>query len=273
MKKTSWLVLTIILSGLPTLSAQTLADGAVHTAKIDYEPGTLEVFIDDLNNPVLTLSVNLSGLTLGNAWIGFTSGTGDYAADTDVLSWSFSNGSQDFDFADFSSVGDISFAGSAAQAGSRLRVVHQVPPSGAAFQTGAAWHHTQRSLHEGFTSTFAFQITTVDPAADGLVFVIQRSSDAALGGCGKGLGYLDSDIAGGNCDFYGNPEMIPVGLGVEFDTFPNGLWPPEYIDGGELLGGVAIGGDGHVAVISTAFVIFADGFESGDTSAWSNSVP
>jgi hypothetical protein len=68
-----------------------LKDGATHLARIDYTPGVLSVFVDNLASPVLTLSgLNLStllNLDNGSAWVGFTSGTGSAYQTHDILSW------------------------------------------------------------------------------------------------------------------------------------------------------------------------------------------
>ncbi len=71
-----------------------LKDGAVHTVRIDYVPGTLRVFVDNLAAPVLTIpGVNLASLlqldATGSAWMGFTAGTGSAYQTHDVLSWTF----------------------------------------------------------------------------------------------------------------------------------------------------------------------------------------
>jgi hypothetical protein len=71
-----------------------LSDGAVHTAVIDYDgnTNTLYVFLDNLGAPILTINVNLSTLlTLnnGDAWVGFTGGSGAQTENHDVLSWTF----------------------------------------------------------------------------------------------------------------------------------------------------------------------------------------
>jgi hypothetical protein len=72
-----------------------LDDGAVHTARIDYSPGTLRVFLDGGVSPLVTAPLLLdSTMTLGEdgrAWVGFTSATGG-ATDVErheVLNWSF----------------------------------------------------------------------------------------------------------------------------------------------------------------------------------------
>jgi CHRD domain-containing protein/lectin family protein len=67
------------------------ADGAVHTTKISYQPGTLTIFLDDMTDPVLTVPVDLATtLTLdnGTAWVGFTATTGRRSQTHDILSFS-----------------------------------------------------------------------------------------------------------------------------------------------------------------------------------------
>jgi len=69
-----------------------LSDTLVHTAKIEYVPGTMSVFLDNITTPVLTTSVNLSttlSLDNGRAFVGFTSATGQDSEYHDLLNWSF----------------------------------------------------------------------------------------------------------------------------------------------------------------------------------------
>ena len=82
-----------------------VANGAVHTARIQYVPGTLSIYIDDLINPLLVVPYDLfaggmrlngaavGGLDLpqGTAWLGFTSatGAGTLTEDVRILSWNF----------------------------------------------------------------------------------------------------------------------------------------------------------------------------------------
>ena len=64
-----------------------LDDGQVHTAAIDYTPGTLRVFLDNLSTPVLTVPLDLAeklDLDKGRAWLGFTAANMDLM---DVLNW------------------------------------------------------------------------------------------------------------------------------------------------------------------------------------------
>jgi hypothetical protein len=69
-----------------------MSDGNPHTVKIAYTTGTLSVFIDDLEQPVLTIRVDLDTLLKldrGMAWVGITAGTGGSYENHDILSWSF----------------------------------------------------------------------------------------------------------------------------------------------------------------------------------------
>lgn len=56
------------------------ADGGVHTGRVTYAPGTMDIYLDNLTTPVLTVSVNLGTLLSldkgGQAFVGFTAGTG-----------------------------------------------------------------------------------------------------------------------------------------------------------------------------------------------------
>lgn len=80
-----------------TIAATTngvFSDGQVHTARIDYVPGNLQIFMDDLKNPLMIVHVNLAkvmNLDHGRAWVGFTAGTGDGWQNHDLISWGFSS--------------------------------------------------------------------------------------------------------------------------------------------------------------------------------------
>ena len=76
----------------------TLTDGMPHQAVISYEPahgsvtGTFTVAVD--GTQVLDSEINLNSLLAlngGNAWVGFTSGTGEYWERPVVLNWSFAS--------------------------------------------------------------------------------------------------------------------------------------------------------------------------------------
>jgi hypothetical protein len=68
-----------------------LKDGAVHAARVVYEPPVISVYLDELSKPVLRAAVDLSTIidASGSAYIGFTAATGAGWENHDVLSWSF----------------------------------------------------------------------------------------------------------------------------------------------------------------------------------------
>jgi Legume lectin domain len=75
------------------LGGITLADGNVHTAVLQYDPGTLSIFVDNFGTPLLVISVDLTtqlSLNNGTAWVGFTGATGSDTENNDILSWTFS---------------------------------------------------------------------------------------------------------------------------------------------------------------------------------------
>lgn len=68
------------------------SDGRIHTARVRYEPGHLQVFLDDFEKPVLTVAVKLEDFVSfdsDRAWVGFTASTGADSENHDILSWSF----------------------------------------------------------------------------------------------------------------------------------------------------------------------------------------
>ncbi|KAA3609051.1 MAG: hypothetical protein DWQ01_10740 [Planctomycetota bacterium] len=74
-----------------TESLPDLEDGEVHGIRLVYDPGTLRVFVDDWQRPVLAVPLDLeSWLTLdqGRAWLGFTGATGEIFARQEILAWS-----------------------------------------------------------------------------------------------------------------------------------------------------------------------------------------
>ena len=78
--------------GLTTNAVYT--DGQIHTVKIICASGNLKVFLDDLENPRLTVPVDLAetvALDNGRAWVGFIAATGADFYNQDVVSWSFNS--------------------------------------------------------------------------------------------------------------------------------------------------------------------------------------
>ena len=88
---------TILWDGVATPIASVtngvvFSDGGVHTARIVYVPGNLQVYLDDLENPLMTVYVNLArvmNLDEGRAWVGFTAACGADWQNQDLVSWSF----------------------------------------------------------------------------------------------------------------------------------------------------------------------------------------
>ena len=75
-----------------TTAIPDLSDGNVHTVRISYTPGTLQVFLDDLSNPILSVPADLGAILYldhGHAWLGFTAATGGAAENHDILNWSY----------------------------------------------------------------------------------------------------------------------------------------------------------------------------------------
>ena len=103
------------------------------------------------------------------------------------------NTQADFTFADFSSIADLTLNRNTAQSGNVLRIV---PAAGSGIRRGTAWFNTKQSIADGFETEFTFSMDNTANGGNGLVFVIQNSTDgtAALGG---GLGYrnLENSLA------------------------------------------------------------------------------
>jgi hypothetical protein len=74
--------------------AADFSDGNIHKVKIEYVPGTLRVFLDNLVTPVLTVNVDLGtllSLPNGYAWIGLAAGSGASYEYHDISAWSFTS--------------------------------------------------------------------------------------------------------------------------------------------------------------------------------------
>ncbi len=85
---------TYSLGNTGTGLAINLKDGLVHTATIEYVPGTMSIFLDSMASPVLTVPLNMGSLlTLnqGTAFVGFTASTGAGQEDHAILNWQYSH--------------------------------------------------------------------------------------------------------------------------------------------------------------------------------------
>lgn len=76
-----------------TTSIPNMKDGQIHSVRVNYVPGTLQVFFDNSASPVLSVSENVANISLnnGHAFVGFTSGTGAGFETHDILNWSFAS--------------------------------------------------------------------------------------------------------------------------------------------------------------------------------------
>ena len=86
-----------------------LTSAAVIRARIEYAPGQLTVYVDDMINPALDIAVDLTllGLDNGTAWVGFTSSTGGAFENHDLLNWTMSAGQGCYPDCDANGVLDI----------------------------------------------------------------------------------------------------------------------------------------------------------------------
>jgi hypothetical protein len=69
-----------------------MSDTNVHTAMVRYVPNSLQVFVDDMVTPVLSVAVdlgNLLSLDSGSAYIGLTGGGANAYENHFVLNWKF----------------------------------------------------------------------------------------------------------------------------------------------------------------------------------------
>jgi len=119
-------------------------------------------------------------------------------------------------YSDFTSLAGLSLQGSAAQAGSALRLTPSLPGL-----AGSAWTTAKVGIAGGFISQFDFRISDlVNTGSDGFAFVVQNSSATALGSGGGGIGFAG----------------IANSLAVKFDTHQNGLEPGQPSVGFQPLG-------------------------------------
>ena len=86
--------------GITSTLGVNLSDGNVHTVILQYDPGTLSIFVDNNGTPVLTVPLQIAtllNLNPGNgntqtAYVGFTGGAGNSTENGDILSWTFTPG-------------------------------------------------------------------------------------------------------------------------------------------------------------------------------------
>jgi hypothetical protein len=88
------------------------------------------------------------------------------------------------------------------------------------FTAGSAWYTTQQPVSGAFSTTFTFQLwggNTPDSPADGIAFLIQNSSNSALGPDGCGIGFGD-DSSGCTASSGGIPNSLAIELNTYFNS-------------------------------------------------------
>lgn len=114
-----------------------------------------------------------------------------------------------FVFTDFSSTTNLNLIADAGQVGN---VIALTPDTGRS--RGAMWYQFRQNVAGGFETQFTFSVDNVHRGgADGFAFVIQNTSNTAIGGDGGALGYGDNPMFGG--------VGISNSLAVEFDMWDN----------------------------------------------------
>jgi hypothetical protein len=87
-----------VASAITFTPTEDINSGAVHTVRIAYQSDVLDVYFNNLNDPVLSYPVDLlSYLSDDTAYVGFTSGVAYHYSNHDVLSWSFTPNNLDSD--------------------------------------------------------------------------------------------------------------------------------------------------------------------------------
>jgi hypothetical protein len=99
---------------------------------------------------------------------------------------------------------NLTLNGSAALNGSRLQLTN----ASTQFLKASAWYKTPVNIQK-FTTDFQFQLS--QPGADGMAFVIQNNSTAAIGGSGGSLGYGSA----------GTTPSVPNSIAIKFDLYDN----------------------------------------------------
>lgn len=126
-----------------------------------------------------------------------------------------------FDYTDFSSTTNLMLVSDAGQNADRIALT---PDTGRS--KGAMWYQFRQNVAGGFETQFAFSVDNIHRGgADGFAFVIQNSSNTAIGGDGGALGYGDNPMFNG--------VGIANSLAVEFDMWDN-AWDWNDVDGNHV---------------------------------------
>jgi hypothetical protein len=109
-------------------------------------------------------------------------------------------------------IGNYYLVGSATATGYKVTLTTATNSQG-----GAAWFINKVDLSKPLNVKFKIYLGSNISGADGIVFVLQNSSNTAIGNIGGSLGY-----GGAN----NGPGGISPSIGIEFDTYYNGGWDP-----------------------------------------------
>lgn len=172
----------------------------------------------------------------------------------------------DFAYQDFSSTEGVFLVGAAKQAESSIHMTD----IGDGRTAAALWRMDKQDVAGGFTTTFSYTVPEMlGQGADGVAFVIQNTSIAALGGNGGGMGYANNPLYGGT--------GIRNSLAVEFDMWDNkinGDWDdlddnhvsvqtagaePNSADQAYSLGAASVVDSGTEGVLHTARIAYQRG--------------
>ncbi len=149
-----------------------------------------------------------------------------------------------FVYPNFSSTSGLNLVPSATQSGSDIRVTAAVPST-----AGAVWHATKQAVQAGFDTTFSFRITAASgvgdanalPGGDGLAFVVQNTSNTALGLTNSYMGYEIANSLAVEFDTWRNPNFLaqePSSNHVGVQSAGTGVNSPF---AGQFLGAAGVG--------------------------------
>ncbi len=194
-----------------TSSGVNLHSGDTMLVHATYDSTTLTLKITDTvtgKSFMQSFTINLPQVIGGNtAYIGFTGGSGGYAALQEIISWTYVSLPPSINFGSgFSITTGLTFNGSAvASDDSRLQLT-----TGGKQQRGSVFYNTPMNI-QSFVTDFSFQLSVAQ--ADGFTFTIQNVAPTALGTGGGGLGYGTDNPAANT--------GINNSIAIKFDLYSN----------------------------------------------------